>query len=135
MASVKIKKKKIPTANLPSQMNPQSMIGANLTGAQPVPKADLMGSQPVPSADLMGAQPVPSANLMGSQPVPKADGLSQQIDAMEMTKPVSTAAPMPKPKAKVKTKKQKDPPGTFRNADGELVIGDMKTLQAWKNKK
>ena len=44
----------------------------------------------------------------------------------------NAAFAMPKAKVKVKPKKQKDPPGTFRNADNELVVGDMRRFLEWQ---
>lgn len=65
----------------------------------------------------------------GMQP----EGMKQQIDSIEMKKQTApTPAPMPKAKVKVKPEKQKDPPGTFRNVDNELVVGDMRRFLEWQ---
>jgi hypothetical protein len=132
MAVVKVKKKKVPSANLPSQMQQGSMIGANITG-----------EQPVPSANIMGAQPVPSVNIMGAQPVPTADSMSQQIDTMEMRKqgsqPASSAIVQSTQPVKVKKKKameSKEPmsPQTWANI-GNNPSDYPAYLEAFKKQK
>ena len=110
MAKVKVKKKKMPSANLPSQMNQAPLVGAtpsfmggNLVGATPsFTGGDLVGAAPsFTGGDLVGA------NTMKYQPVPKAEGMKQQIDVIEMrNQGAPAAAPAPMPKAKVKTKKK-----------------------------
>jgi hypothetical protein len=109
MAIVKVKKKKLASANLPSQMQQGSMIGANIAGSQPVPSANIMGAQLVPSAMTAGSQPVPSADIMGAQPVPTTDSMSGQIDAIEMRKqggkPASSTVVQSTQPVKVKKKK------------------------------
>jgi|688.fasta_scaffold673234_2 hypothetical protein len=87
MAQVKVKKKKQLTANLPDMSASQSMIGANIMGAQPVPSAKM--------GPIGG--PIPSA-MTGEMPVLKAEGLSQEIEAMEMR---NQGAPAAKPVSKV----------------------------------
>jgi hypothetical protein len=70
-------------------------------------------------------------------------GMKNQMESIEMgkesgvaTQPMMPSKPAkPSKKVKIKSKKQQDPPGTFRNADGNLVVGDMKKFTEWQNKK
>jgi len=100
MAVVKVKKKKMLTANLPSDTETRPMIGANIMGAQPVESAKM--------GPIGG--PIPSANIMGAQPVPTAESMSQQIDTMEMRKqgsqPAASTVVQTVQPVKVKKKKQ-----------------------------
>ena len=150
MAVVKVKKKKVPSAKLPSQMNQAPLVGAtpsfmggNLVGATPsFTGGDLVGAAPsFTGGDLVGA------NTMKYQPVPKAEGMKQQIDRMEILREiperidpnkwdslVSKSASMPK--AKVKTKKAVQPseplsPQTWANI-GNNPADYPAYLAAWK---
>jgi hypothetical protein len=70
-------------------------------------------------------------------------GMKNQMESIEMSKeagaptqPMTPSKPSKPSKSAKKVKvKRKDPPGTFRNVDNELVVGDMKKFMEWKSKK
>lgn len=92
------------------------------------------------TAKSFGEQPVLGANLVS---------LSQQMDSAEQSREVDSLRKQAKEKLKKKkvasrpvansaaptsAKADTIPPGTFKNVDGELVVGDMKKYQAWQLK-
>lgn len=82
----------------------------------------------VTSTDI-GSNPQMSANMGGI--AANVGSLSQQVDAAEQSKMVDNMRKKAKkkPAAKVEQQMQVDPPGTFRNAENQLVIGDMKKFR------
>lgn len=84
----------------------------------------------------VGTNPQLSANMgnmgnVGSTIAANVGSLSQQVDAAEQSKMVDNMRKKAKkkPVAKVEQQMQVDPPGTFRNVDNQLVIGDMKKFR------
>lgn len=101
------------------------------------------------TAKSMGPQPMETART-GEFPSIGANltTLSQQLDSAEQAREVDVlrkqakerlkkkkSAPVATAPAQTSAKADTIPPGTFKNDNGELVVGDMKKFQASQGKR